>query len=177
MLKESCVESSQRCMFTQAGEVQEPPPNPSTCYCIASQHPARKMQFLMGRRGGPKGELCAIGGSWEPCDGGHPEVTTNISRQQPPAHVCSVPAPDTSCCCVSGSAVLVVQCCCRTAGAPCSTYGHCQAHLQERHRRRLVGLHTLVLTRSHPVESHAQQAEPSHALALRTWFQQLVLRL
>lgn len=26
----------------------------------------------MGRRGGSKGELCAIGGTWEPCDGGHP---------------------------------------------------------------------------------------------------------
>lgn len=32
------------------------------------------MQFLMGRRGGSKGELCAIGGGWEPCDGGHPAV-------------------------------------------------------------------------------------------------------
>ncbi|CAL8469862.1 g9404 [Coccomyxa elongata] len=34
------------------------------------QHPAKKIHFLVGRRG--KGDLAAIGGRWEPIDGGHP---------------------------------------------------------------------------------------------------------
>ncbi|BDA43873.1 probable cell division cycle and apoptosis regulator protein 1 [Coccomyxa sp. Obi] len=34
------------------------------------QHPAKKIHFLVGRRG--KGDLAAIGGRWEPVDGGHP---------------------------------------------------------------------------------------------------------
>lgn len=34
------------------------------------QHPAKKIHFLVGRRG--KGDLLAIGGRWEPVDGGHP---------------------------------------------------------------------------------------------------------
>lgn len=43
--------------------------------CVLPQHPAKKMRFLVGKRGsGSKTELAAIGGAWEPCDGGHPEA-------------------------------------------------------------------------------------------------------
>jgi hypothetical protein len=35
------------------------------------QHPGKKLQFLMGRRG--KSDIMMIGGTWEPSDGGHPE--------------------------------------------------------------------------------------------------------
>ena len=40
------------------------------------QHPSRKLQFLMGRRG--KNELMPIGGAWEPCDGAHPELDASV---------------------------------------------------------------------------------------------------
>lgn len=43
--------------------------------CVLPQHPAKKMRFLVGKRGsGSKAELAAIGGAWQPCDGGHPEA-------------------------------------------------------------------------------------------------------
>lgn len=37
---------------------------------LRMQHPLRRMQALVGRRS--KTELTAIGGCWEPVDGGHP---------------------------------------------------------------------------------------------------------
>jgi hypothetical protein len=35
------------------------------------QHPSKKLQFLVGLKG--KADLQALGGAWDPSDGGHPE--------------------------------------------------------------------------------------------------------
>ncbi|GAX78377.1 hypothetical protein CEUSTIGMA_g5819.t1 [Chlamydomonas eustigma] len=38
------------------------------------QHPSQKLRFLVGQRGKPSSsfEFCALGGAWDPVDGGHP---------------------------------------------------------------------------------------------------------
>jgi DBC1 len=43
-----------------------------SCRARRAQHPLKKVHFLVAKR--DKGDLGAIGGAWEPSDGGHPEA-------------------------------------------------------------------------------------------------------
>lgn len=47
------------------------PPRPSLSPLPGLQHPTRKLQFLLASKS--RSDVQAIGGNWEPVDGGHPE--------------------------------------------------------------------------------------------------------